>query len=100
MEIGLLWYDSDPKRGLEEKVGQAARRYREKFGRWPNTCYVHRQTLDQARRVRLTDRSTIRVLPAANILRHHLWLGEEVKGRRSGPRSASPKPAHPPSRRS
>ena len=100
MEIGLLWYDGDPRRALEDKIGRAARRYREKFGRWPNTCYVHRQAVEAACQVRLADRAAIRVLPAANILRHHFWLGEEVKGRRSGARSASPTPARPPSRRS
>ena len=33
MDVGLLWYDSDPRRELEEKIGQAAQRYREKYGR-------------------------------------------------------------------
>ena len=83
MEIGLLWYDGDPKRPLEDKIGQAARRYREKYGRWPNTCYVHPQAVDNGAEgdMRLAGQarnanSTIRVLSAPNILLHHLWLGE------------------------
>jgi len=83
MEIGLLWYDGDPKRPLEDKIGQAARRYREKYGRWPNTCYVHPQAVDNGAGsdMRLADQardpqSTIRVLSAPNILLHHFWLGE------------------------
>ena len=83
MEIGLLWYDGDPKRPLEDKVGQAAERYRQKYGRWPNTCYVHPQVVgDQgADGLRLacqarSAKATIRVLPAPNILVHHYWVGE------------------------
>jgi hypothetical protein len=83
MEIGLLWYDDDPRRGLEDKVGRAAQRYREKYGRWPNTCYVHPgvvadylvQDLRVACRSR-RQRATIRVVSAPNILLHHYWLGE------------------------
>ena len=41
MDFGLLWHDGDAARPLEEKIGRAARRYREKYGREPNTCYVH-----------------------------------------------------------
>jgi hypothetical protein len=82
MEIGLLWYDDDPRRGLEDKVGLAAERYREKYGRWPNTCYVHpgvvADHLVQDLRVacRSRQRATIRVVAAPNILLHHYWLGE------------------------
>jgi hypothetical protein len=83
MDIGLLWYDSDPKRTLEDKIGQAARRYQEKYGRWPDTCYVHPQAVvalpEQKERAacRLENgQATIRVLSAPNVLLHHLWLGE------------------------
>ena len=83
METGLLWYDGDPKRPLADKVGQAAERYRQKYGRWPNTCYVHPQVVgDQAAgglRLACQARSpeaTILVLPAPNILVHHFWVGE------------------------
>jgi hypothetical protein len=83
METGLLWYDGDPKRSLEDKIGQAAERYREKYGRWPNTCYVHPQAagnhagdeLDLAYQAR-NPRTTIRVISAPNILLHHFWVGE------------------------
>ena len=41
MQTGLLWYDDDPQRTLEVKIGRAADRYREKYGHLPDTCYVH-----------------------------------------------------------
>jgi len=82
MDVGLLWYDADPKRRLEDKIGRAAQRYREKYGRWPNTCYVHRQAVDgrngeRPRACRLPNsRAVIQIISAPNILQHHLWLGE------------------------
>jgi hypothetical protein len=79
MDVGLLWYDGDPKRPLEDKIGRAARRYRDKYGRWPNTCYVHPQAVNgqAGQELRpLNARATIRLLAAPNILLHHFWLGE------------------------
>lgn len=79
MDVGLLWYDNDPRRTLEDKVGQAVRRYRERYGRWPNTCYVHPSALEKAQELVMDGRDgalPIRVLSATNVLLHHFWLGE------------------------
>ena len=83
MEIGLLWYDDDPRRRLEDKVERAAQRYLEKHGRWPNTCYVHSQVvLSQAEKEpyvmcgSVEPQDKIRLVSAPNILMHHYWLGE------------------------
>jgi hypothetical protein len=82
MKAGLLWYDDDPRRGLEDKVQQAALRYREKYGRWPNTCYVHPQVVEEHLEPELQvvcsrkQRRVIRIVSAPNILLHHYWLGE------------------------
>jgi hypothetical protein len=92
MDIGLLWYDGDPKRPLEDKIGQAARRYREKYGRWPNTCYVHPKAVNgqAGEELRPLDASAaIRVLSAPNILLHHFWLGESNDGVTASPRKAA-----------
>ena len=85
MDIGLLWYDSDPKRALEDKIGPAVERYREKFGRWPNTCYVHSEVVEgkageeSAVACRLNKpEAMIRVVSAPNVLLHHFWLGESA----------------------
>ena len=82
MDVGLLWFDGDPRLGLEDKIGRAARRFREKFGRWPNTCMVNPQAVgsqeDQRLQVdcqALDANAVIRVVPAANILRNHFWVG-------------------------
>jgi hypothetical protein len=79
MEVGLLWYDNDPRRTLDDKVGNAARRYREKFGRLPNTCHVHSAACGRDRVCHLADLHTaVRLVVAPNILPHHFWLGETM----------------------
>ena len=87
MQTGLLWYDDDPRRGLEDKIGRAAQRYREKYGRWPNACYVHPQGVadHQGQELRVacshTERQrTVRVVSAPNILLHQYWLAKSTKG--------------------
>ncbi len=73
MKVGLLWFDNDPGRDLAQKVGRAARHYRQKYGRQPNVCYVHPSLLEgQSRRV-----GKLKVAPLSSVLRHHFWLGEE-----------------------
>ena len=32
VKLGWLWFDNDPKTSLEEKMDQAAARYRQRFG--------------------------------------------------------------------
>ena len=80
MQVGLLWFDNDPHRGLTSKIEDAARRYREKFGRPADTCYVNNLLLSKGLEM-VTALSlpsqTLRVVPAANILPHHFWVGEE-----------------------
>ena len=84
MKEGLLWFDDDPRRLIEEKVQQAAARYRQKFGSAPDVCYVNAQTLAPALRsgasAGVIDRDEIRVgdmrvLPAASVRPNHFWIG-------------------------
>ena len=77
MRVGWLWFDNDSGRTVEEKIKRAAERYREKFGRRPNTCYVHPQAIageEQALTCSVKD-GTVRVVAARYILPHHFWLG-------------------------
>ena len=73
MKEGLLWFDSGPGRDLAEKVGMAARRFKQKFGAPANVCYVHPSALgDEVRKV-----NGVRVEPLPSVLRHHFWVGRE-----------------------
>lgn len=41
MKVGLLWYDADARRSSRTKVDEAAQRYLDKFGVYPDTCHVN-----------------------------------------------------------
>ena len=69
MKIGLLWFD-DSRRPIGEKIGQAAERYRQKFGRWPNCVFVNPGTLGNFR-----SPNGLQVVAADNILPNHFWIG-------------------------
>lgn len=79
MKEGLLWYD-DSGRDLADKVGQAVRRYRKKFGAPPDACYVHPSVLKDNGKVK--EVSGVRVMAHSSVLQHHFWLGREGKRRR------------------
>ncbi len=72
MKVGWMWFDSDPQRTFEEKVQQAASRYRKKFGRPPTVCYVNNGQVSGQRELRC---GPVRIVGAHNILPHHFWLG-------------------------
>lgn len=71
MKEGLLWFDDDPARSLTDKVGRATKRYRQKYGRAPDVCYVHPKMMGGAE-AQLGD---VRVLPACTVQPNHFWLG-------------------------
>ena len=75
MKQGLLWYDDNPTRDLVVKIACAARRYIQKFGTIPDTCYVHHSAMSDDGKV--TQVGGIRVSSRPSILRHHLWIGQE-----------------------
>jgi hypothetical protein len=71
VRVGLLWFENDTKKALEQRVQEAMERYREKFGKSPNTCYIHPQDLNGHG----LSLEGMRVVAASNILRNHLWVG-------------------------
>jgi len=80
MQSGLLWFDNDPQRGLTNKIEDAVRRYQEKYGRSPNTCYVNSALFNRGVATDAPPTNSqlaLRIVPKANILPHHFWVGEE-----------------------
>jgi hypothetical protein len=71
MEIGMLWYDNDPKVDLNSKIEKAASYYCTKYGQAPNLCFVHPSMISnspgRAREIEI--RTTPSMLP------NHLWIG-------------------------
>jgi hypothetical protein len=83
MEVGLLWFDDDKNRTIEEKVRLAARRYREKFGMVPDTCYVNQASFKGKSSLKLKGEDVvIKVIAAPNILPHHFWIGVSRRRRK------------------
>ena len=39
MNIGMLWFDNDPKTEIVAKVKEAASYYSQKYGKKPNICF-------------------------------------------------------------
>ncbi len=71
MKIGLLWFDDDVKRPFAQKVEAARRRYLEKFGVKPDTCYVNPATMPATE----VSVDGLRIISASIILPNHYWLG-------------------------
>jgi hypothetical protein len=83
MKIGLLWYD-DTGADLATKVEEAAQRYRDKFGRRPNRCYVNPADLPAEESGFSHD--GIKLMASSAILPDHFWVGiERGSGRGAGP---------------
>ncbi len=91
MRLGLLWYDDDPQMALADKIGRAAARYRQKFGRLPELCYLNPQAMggkagDEAGLSCQLESlcATVRLIPASYVLAHHFLLTENGGGQAGG----------------
>lgn len=79
MRVGMLWFDNDQKRTLEEKLRRAVAHYQAKYGIYPTICYVHPAMLFGAS----VSAAEVDVRGSNMILPNHFWLGteEEVERR-------------------
>jgi hypothetical protein len=71
MNVGMMWFDNDPKTSLTAKVIKAADYYRQKYGCVPNTCLVNPSMLDQPE----MKIGIVSVKPLRSVLPGHLWIG-------------------------
>ncbi len=75
MNIGMLWFDNDPKADLTSKIARAVDYYQKKYGQVPDLCYVHPSMLsgDRAATSKIEIKSNRSVLP------NHFWIGTQLK---------------------
>jgi hypothetical protein len=73
MKVGLLWFDNDAQRGIEEKVRRATAHHLHKYGQQPDLCFVHPSMLGGNGEVLRVGEVEVRAGQA--ILPHHLWIG-------------------------
>ena len=71
MNIGMLWFDNDPKIDLKQKIERAASYYRSKYGQTPNVCFVHPSMVHNSP----TKTGVIDVRPNRAVRPNHFWLG-------------------------
>ena len=74
MNIGMMWFNNDPKTPLISKVLEAAEYYQNKYGRPADTCLVHPDMLAEAQ----LQVGKITVKPLRSILPGHLWIGVDT----------------------
>jgi hypothetical protein len=89
MNVGMLWFDNDPKANLDAKIARAATYYRDKYGLTPTLCFVHPCMLGNGK---LKDRSLeidvengtsgksfaacgVEIRSNQSILPNHFWIG-------------------------
>ncbi|MBN1977965.1 MAG: hypothetical protein JW918_11240 [Anaerolineae bacterium] len=81
MKTGLLWFDDDPRKELEEKVLRAAAHYERKYGRLPELCYVHPGAFNgngngnHGKKGDVVKAGEVEVRAGRSVLLHHFWLG-------------------------
>jgi hypothetical protein len=78
MNIGMLWFDNDPRTALTAKVTRAADYFRQKYGLLPDMCLVHPSML-AGTHPNLVEESVgkVAVRPTRLIQPGHLWIGKE-----------------------
>ncbi len=94
MKTGLLWFDDDPRKELEEKVLRAAAHYERKYGQAPDLCFVHPNAFNgngngkRGKKGGVVKAGEVEIRPGRSVLQHHFWLGmAEKKSRASGRKS-------------
>lgn len=85
MNVGMLWFDNDPKVNLDSKIARAADYYRSKYGCTPTLCFVHPSMLcngkapDEATSSAPPQKSVaacgIEIRSTRSVLPNHLWIG-------------------------
>jgi hypothetical protein len=85
MIIGMLWFDNDPKAGIEAKVERAAAYYQKKYGKKPDLCFVHPSMLGETKPKSVG----VEVRSSGSILPHHFWIGVQQAGPNARPTGMS-----------
>jgi hypothetical protein len=83
MNVGMLWYDNDPRTALKNKIERAADYYRKKYGLIPDLCLVHPSMLAESRPQDVEGHAgKVAIRTNRAILPGHLWIGSEDKNQK------------------
>jgi len=79
MNIGMLWFDNDPKTEINAKIERAATYYRTKYGKAPNLCFVHPSmlgvTVPANNGKSALQSGAVEVRASVSIRPNHFWIG-------------------------
>ncbi len=79
MNIGMLWFDNDPKAAINVKIERAVTFYRTKYGKTPNLCFVHPSMLhseaDKPARLSSQNGGVVELRTSRTVLPNHFWIG-------------------------
>ena len=83
MNVGMMWFDNDPKTSLVAKIERARDYYMRKYYRVPNIVLIHpsmlpAETKDETKEIS-PELGKIMVRPYRYVLPGHLWIGIEDK---------------------
>lgn len=74
MNVGMLWFDNDPRKPLADKVAAAAEYYQKRYGHSADLCLVHPTMFQETPPAgKITIRSNRAILPG------HLWMGVDLE---------------------
>lgn len=82
MNVGMLWFDNDPKTEMALKIERAVEYYRQKYGRAPTLCFVHPSMIaktaapeTEAEADAPLKAAGVEVRSSRSVLPNHFWLG-------------------------
>jgi len=82
MNVGMLWFDNDPKAALELKVQRAAAYYRDKYGEKPTLCFVNpcmvsngKDHTSDTHKNEGYSSNGIEIRTSVSMLPNHFWMG-------------------------
>jgi len=75
MNMGMLWYDSNPQTDLPSKLTRAVSYYFEKYGKQPNLCFIHPSMLSEEQTRQISPSLGVELKPNRLVLPHHFWIG-------------------------
>lgn len=71
MDIGMLWYDDDRRRPLDDKIARAVEYYKAKYGATPTVCFVNPATLQGGPETA----AGVHLRTARDVMADHFWIG-------------------------
>lgn len=81
MITGMLWFDNDKKTTFNNKIDQAVKYYRKKYGQAPDICFVHPKMIS-AEKDAVPAKLEVKASPM--ILQHHFWIGTKQNAETKG----------------